>query len=403
MKDLIKKGKISKMKKISIVLVAIILFFNTTNVYATEVQVRTKVNIKVTVPDDFTDSIRVGLTNSDTGEQFYRELLKSENYEGSLSVLGGVKYNITVIFNNQQNYSILGIEESCFINGTAFALRFNIVKNGTEEKNTYINIETDTHGEEETSKQSIDNVINDTISNTNTEATELFNNAIREMQYYYDNRELNPYIQQKFEGKFALYYDEELVNELCEFLETKNIENINPIDTFIYYFFYDELISAERYLPNREKFLSNFEIYKNHFEADTDKYGTREITDSTYQAILEVWEWIYDYYTKTGTIYNLYENDQIPYVRELKERLSMEKSSDIQKETTIGEEKTITLGEEETTTLGEEKNSNSNSAWDRTIDSLKSNMVTIAILLIIGIILLVLFIKNKRKKENDID
>lgn len=388
------------MKKIGMYLMIFIIFFNIAgnNVYATEVQVRTKVEIQImSIPDDFIDIVTVIFENSQTGEKTHTKLTKDNGYKSILSLLGGVEYNISTNFYNQESYSVLGIKDKYFIKGTNFSLRFNIVKNNIKTETTTNEIENITLDNKEKIKQ----------------GTKAFSNATEKIIMYCESQNENETIKTILNTYYESNIDN-LVNQINNNSVAVNKRNITQVDTWIYYILYKEINKNSNYLEkNKNSFLDNVEIFKTILYFNTENNGTKDIIDNTYQAIYDVWEWVYDYYAETGELYDFYKNDNIPYVKELKERLGVEVNTSEgettnKEETSNNTEEQTTLREEETT-LGEELTVNTStndkemSSWDKVVDGLKSNMISIIILVVMGVIILVLYLKGKKSKANEID
>ncbi len=400
-----------KIKKLHLFIVFIntILIFvsvSTINIKADElnvVPVRTNISIKANVPDDFSDNVTVVLEQKSTNVKFSLALTKSNSYTGNLSVVGDSTYNANAIFQNTSSFKT-DLAENYEIKGTEVNLTFNIRK---------LTAVSNTDKTENTSKDSLSNQShNDANNSTDANKTIKPNGKSEEnFQNILDKEEnvINHYIEQVSfiqndtnYTSFLSSYSGAMFQKYFLKADPLNTDekwnSMTDFEKFNYYILY--------IMPYSKMMNYTYDSESNYVEelvSQKNILSQLEKGDAVYNAITEVWSWLFKYWQDTGDFCNLFKDYDYTSIK------TDEASNTVVLEGNDTGSPSPTLLTTPTPSVVAQNdkdssvNSNTVKAMSRTekkknmlLDLVKNNAVTLVILLAAIIVLIVIIIKNKK-------
>lgn len=387
------------LKTILCTMLVIILSNNITDVYAADIKKYVNIDVRAEVSNDFDGTIKFKM--SDEENTYYVTLTQKNGYKSTMQVLEKTKYKVEVTVNNlpdTERFFNVEVIDKYVTNSDDCKILFGVQKKDEIENvlPTDNNEKENHHGEEVTTN-------NENVSDVNIK--DLVADCIKYGKEFQDKENINPGITAFFKthsNDFARKYMED---DLIQFgiCNNLNFDKLTEFDITMYMFLYHELKFSERYyIDNSEEFLmKGLGISKDYFYLGSDENGTTKASDNFYNAIYNFWQGIYLEYQESHELYNVYTDLSIPYIADLYKRLGAEdiEVPTTKEETSIRDEETSKIedvNEEETS-----KKSTSENAWDNVKGSLASNLITIGIIIILGGIILFIFIRKKKKEDNE--
>lgn len=257
----------------------------------TDVEVRPTVTIKANVPDGFTEEIAITLEQETSQVRFSYPLTAENDYIGSLSLARGGTYLASVTFQSSGKYNV-DLAEKYEIAGTDVELIFNVTpitysieSDETTDDSNETNVETEVnHGEEI-----------DEITGLPT-GESVLKNFKEKVSFIENDTNFDSFLRLYSGGMFKNYYLE------ADYINTEEKwDNMNETERFIYHTIY---ISPHSSMMNYE--FANKNEFVDELVAEKQLLGKIEKGDIVYDAIVDVWEWHYDYWETTGTFYNFF-------------------------------------------------------------------------------------------------
>lgn len=372
----IRKGE-NKMKKILCLLSMVVCFVlcsNTATASAEMVYPNLTFYIE-SVPSGFDKDVRIKV-ESENGV-FSDEVLLSYNeygYEGSVRVIGNNTYKISVeVIGGNESYSVL-CTESLDVGENAITLNLSI---GEADS---------THGEE-----SGEEIGNEEITVSDLSEKEIFLLYYNATKHMIDNEDYERVMKYANISK-EFYLDENSEEEWDE---------MSLYDRFNYHFIVLKprvMLTSESY-KNENAFLKKMDSIKRVLS----NYGIEE-DDKIYVAIKNVWKWEYNYYMENGQFFDLRNveltNDEIASSEELvikiEDKITEEKPKEEISDSTSDEN----TDDETGTVVEEEKTEKELSPWGKVLNKIKSMWLTLTILAGVGIAVLVITLRNRKKNIN---
>lgn len=327
------------------------------------------------VPSGFDKDVRIKV-ESENGV-FSDEVLLSYNeygYEGTVRVIGNNTYKISVeVIGGNENYSVL-CTESLDVGENAVILNLSI---GEADS---------THGEE-----SGEEVGNEEITVSDLNEKEIFLLYYNATKHMIDNEDYERVMKYANISK-EFYLDENSEEEWDE---------MSMYDRFNYHFIVLKprvMLASESY-KNENAFLKKMDSIKRVLS----NYGIEE-DDKIYVAIKNVWKWEYNYYMENGQFFDLRNveltDDEIASSEELVIKIEDKITEEKPKEEISDSTSDKNTDDETGTVVEEEKTEKELSPWGKVLNKIKSMWLTLAILAGVGIAVLVITLRNRKKNIN---
>lgn len=356
-----------------------------------DVEVRPTVTIKANVPEGFTENIGFVLEQETTQVRFSYALTAENGYTGSLSLPRGGTYLASATFQSSGQHNI-DLAEKYDIAGTDVELVFNVTpitysveSDETTDNSDEVSVETETEvnrGEE----------IDETTGLPTGES--IFKKFEETVAFMENDSNFDSILSIYSNDKFKKYYLESNPSNTEE-----KWDNMNRTEQFTYYitYYYPHLCMMNDEFAYADEFIDELVAQKQLLEKI-------ENGNIVYDAIVEVWEWLYDYWEVTGTFYNFFnaydgtENgtgtSSEPVT--LTDSDTVETITDTTEEPeTAVEEKATEQPQTEDEFAKDVKEDNSIGAW------VNNNKLTLIILIASGIAVLVVYLLAKKKKAED--
>lgn len=343
-------------------------------------------NFDISVPKGFDKDIRITADNG----AFSDECIVSasgERYTGSVRVMGNSEYKITLeILGAKENEYSIDMQKTVEIGKNARWVGVVVSTNSSydSEEKSMVDETTEMEDSELPSAES--------VYLTFIEKTKHIEGIENES---YD------YIFKYVGARERLFLDVEDENTSEEW------ESMTDYERFIYFFLVIHPRSSLLY--NEEQ--KNVELFlKEEFEAIERFFENRDIPadDSVVVAIREVWEWLYHFYMENGYFCNLYRLEVDPNEVEVQESVVPEEKSDevekIEGNDEMEEENpSVEVGKVVTDNMEEEDDNEEQgkNGWGAVLSKLKSMWVSLALLLIVGVTLFVITMRNRKKNINE--
>lgn len=330
-----------------------------------EMEQKTNVIIKANVPDGFDEDIKVTLEYEETQVRASVTLTTENGYTKNLTVLSGNIFLANANFESIDKYDT-DLEEKYSIEGGEVELIFNVIPAETIEdieENTEIE---SSHGEE---------MEIDPLTGLPTPES-VIKNFEKKVSFIEDDSNFDSFLALYSGPMFKGYYLE---------YDSMNTEeqwnNMKEIDRFIYYISYIKPFSK---MTNYQ--FTNANEFIEELTAEKQRLCQVENGYIVYDAIVDVWEWQYDYWQHTGSIFNFFN-----YYDGLNAGTPTESESEAVKLTE--KEEMEEVKEEITKELNEETEKEDNPA----VQWIKENWLTGTILILAGVSFLVVHLISKKK------
>lgn len=331
-----------------------------------EMEQKTNVIIKANVPDGFDEDIKVTLEYEETQVRASVTLTTENGYTKNLTVLSGNIFLANANFESIDKYDT-DLEEKYSIEGGEVELIFNVIPAETIEdieENTEIE---SSHGEE---------MEIDPLTGLPTPES-VIKNFEKKVSFIEDDS--------NFDSFLAVYSGPMLKNAYME-SDAMNTEEswnaMNETERFIYYISYRMPYMS----MTRREFDNVNDFIEEELISQRQRLNQIENGDIVYEAIVDVWEWQYDYWQHTGSIFNFFN-----YYDGLNAGTPTESESEAVKLTE--KEEMEEVKEEITKELNEETEKEDNPA----VKWIKENWLTGTILIVAGVSFLVVHLISKKK------
>ena len=329
--------------------------------------VTAEVTIRAAVPEGFTDKLPFVLENTETHIRYAYSLEPGNGYEGTVNVLSGCTYTPIVTLPGD-NYKT-DLADSYVINEENVELNFGvsfITYDATPEGEGVV---ADTHGEEVTK---------------NMDAQEVLETYLEKVAFMRENEEYDTLfmLSSCFTYKECFLKSDPMNTE----------EQWEEMDGWERYNYYVTYAFPRLCLLNHEYVSENASLKDLH--PNQQLLLDCEGGDTAYNAIMEVWKWLYRYWNENGIAYNFYNyydgiNAGTPTVAE---KAKVEELENMNKEDQEELEEAWKEIEEE---IGIEKKENV------VLKAIKDHLLTIIIFIFVGIAVVIAVAYNRKKNVSD--
>lgn len=336
--------------------------------------------------DSFSGNIAVYFKDiaSDKEYQFLLESDKGYNASEVYGIIANTTYEVTLSYPDMDKYEIVNADGSAIESYPATSTGLNLIWQIKDKAvETVSETEQDTHGEEQTNIMTADEVLNTFIEKT---------------KFIADDKSYKTFLGNWSSASYKkVYLDIEGNTE-------ESWDNMTTYEKACYSLLFTAPKSrilggnSNTNASDRNVFLNGLQFAKQDLENISGG-------NAVYDAVVEVWDWHWDNWESKRTFVNLFENTTYDNsdvkLNGNDFELTDEEKAEIEKDTDISDKNDSSILDSSDLSSDERRSELSSSK--NFLSIVLDNIVTIIVLVVVGVILLIVYLRNKKRNYEDYD